>query len=128
MEENKIYIRERFTRSGRLQCRTAVLPEECGFGGKRTVLVVSGNEFDDFATVVPLIPTGHNTRGETYRNGSHVLITIDDQTYTALCDYPVTVSVDTFGCVLGYPETVAQKRGIDKALVHHFMISREAFQ
>ena len=128
MEETKIYIRERFTRSGRLQCRTAVLPEECGFGGKRTVLVVSGNEFDDFATVVPLIPTGHNTQGETYRNGSHVLITVDDQTYTALCDYPVTVSVDTFGCVLGYPETVAQERGIDKALVHHFMISKEAFQ
>ena len=49
MEENKIYIRERFTRSGRLQGRTAVLPEECGFGGKRTVLVVSGNEFDDFS-------------------------------------------------------------------------------
>lgn len=128
-ETKKAPIRVRVNRSLVFFCCMAVLPETCGFGGTRPTLTVShDNSCDDYVTVVPLIPTGHNTQGETYRNGSHVLITVDDQTYTALCDYLVTVSVDTFGCVLGYHETVAQERGIDKALVHHFMISKEAFR
>lgn len=86
-EEKKAPIRVRVERSLAFFSCLAVLPETCGFGGTRPTLTVShGNSRDDYVTVVPLVPTGHYVPGEGWQTGSHALVTVDDKTYTALCD------------------------------------------
>ena len=104
----------------------AVLPETCGFGGTRPTLTVShDNSCDDYVTVVPLIPTGHYAPGEGWQTGSHALVTVDDKTYMALCDYPVTIHASCLGRGLGHVWPAKERNGVLKALAHHFLITKE---
>lgn len=104
----------------------AGLPETCGCGGTRPTLTVShDNSCDDYVTVVPLIPTGHYVPGEGWQTGSHALVTVDDKTYTALCDYPVTIHASCLGRGLGHVWPAKERNGVLKALAHHFLITKE---
>ena len=123
MEEN-VEIRTRHIRSSQFACNEAVLPECCGFGGRRTVLTVSHNNCGDHVTVVPLLPTGHYAPGETQLNGTHAFVTVDDQTYMALCDYPVTIPADSLDRFLGYVRPFKEYNGVLRGLASHFLITK----
>ncbi len=125
-ETKKAPIRVRVNRSLAFFCCMAVLPETCGFGGTCPTLTVShDNSCDDYVTVVPLIPTGHYVPGEGWQAGSHSLVTVDDKTYMALCDYPVTIHANCLGRGLGYVWPANERNGVLKALAHHFLITKE---
>lgn len=63
--------------------------------------------------------------GEGWQAGSHSLVTVDDKTYMALCDYPVTIHANCLGRGLGYVWPANERNGVLKALAHHFLITKE---
>ena len=122
--EEKVQFMHRRIRSLQFACNHAVLPEDCGFGGRRTVLTVSRGNCSDHVTVVPLLPAGHYAPDETQQNGTHAFVTVDDQTYMALCDSPVTIPADSLDRFLGYVRPFKEYNGVLRGLASHFLITK----